>query len=397
MAHDVFISYSSQDKAVADAVCATLESKKIRCWIAPRDVPPGQPFAASLINAVKSARVMVLVLSEGSNQSQYVLRELNEAVDKGIPIIPFRIEEVEPSEELRFYIKSLHWLDAMDPPMERHLNKLADSVQALLSVGEGDQPPVAEAVVAVPSKKRSTLPLWVLALIGLAVVIVLGVVGLWLIPRLNSAPSSPPSPTIALVADSTDVTVPDLTQSLEPSAEPGWSDLRPLTFEIPSDFLWTQSGDGSYTALAQHDNDSFAWSHEIVEGDLILNLDITSDDDYFMGHIIVYGDAMGFSDGNLIFQIGDENRIIKHSVYIDEELTFLAGYNTDREGQGQTYAVTIEVIDDTASLFVDGRKVISAPLDDEVNRSGRIALFRYWPAEEVTFSNIQVKTRGSGD
>ncbi|MBE9474675.1 MAG: toll/interleukin-1 receptor domain-containing protein, partial [Chloroflexi bacterium] len=131
MAHDVFISYSSQDKTVADAVCATLESRKIRCWIAPRDVQPGQPFAASLINAVKSAHVMVLVLSEDSNQSQYVLRELNEAVDKGIPIIPFRIEDVEPSEELRFYIKSLHWLDAMNPPLERDLKKLAESVEAL--------------------------------------------------------------------------------------------------------------------------------------------------------------------------------------------------------------------------------------------------------------------------
>ncbi|NQT71340.1 MAG: toll/interleukin-1 receptor domain-containing protein [Chloroflexi bacterium] len=37
MAHDVFISYSTNDKTVADAVCATLESQKIRCWIAPRD------------------------------------------------------------------------------------------------------------------------------------------------------------------------------------------------------------------------------------------------------------------------------------------------------------------------------------------------------------------------
>ena len=48
MAHDVFISYSSQDKAVADAVCATLERGKIRCWVAPRDVPAGKPYAATI-------------------------------------------------------------------------------------------------------------------------------------------------------------------------------------------------------------------------------------------------------------------------------------------------------------------------------------------------------------
>ncbi|HUV28219.1 MAG TPA: toll/interleukin-1 receptor domain-containing protein, partial [Anaerolineales bacterium] len=118
MAHEVFISYSSENKTVADAICAMLENRKIRCWIAPRDVPPGKLYGASLLNAVKSARVMVLILSEDTNQSQYVVRELNAAVAKGVPIIPFRIEEVLPSEELGFYIDSLHWLDAMNPPLE---------------------------------------------------------------------------------------------------------------------------------------------------------------------------------------------------------------------------------------------------------------------------------------
>ena len=43
MAHDAFISYSSKDKTIADAVCARLEARGIRCWIAPRDVRPGAP------------------------------------------------------------------------------------------------------------------------------------------------------------------------------------------------------------------------------------------------------------------------------------------------------------------------------------------------------------------
>jgi hypothetical protein len=36
MAHDVFISYSTKDKPIADAVCGTLERNGVRCWIAPR-------------------------------------------------------------------------------------------------------------------------------------------------------------------------------------------------------------------------------------------------------------------------------------------------------------------------------------------------------------------------
>jgi hypothetical protein len=57
MAHDVFISYSNQDKAVADAVCAMLEASKIRCWIAPRDVPPGQPWPAAIIRARRRKKI----------------------------------------------------------------------------------------------------------------------------------------------------------------------------------------------------------------------------------------------------------------------------------------------------------------------------------------------------
>ena len=134
MAHDVFISYSTKDKTVADAVCAKLESQKIRCWIAPRDVPAGQPFAASLVKAIRASSVIVLILSQGSNQSTHVLREVGEAVDSGIPILPLRIEDVNPTDELHYYIKSIHWLDAMSPPLERHLEKLTASVQALINV-----------------------------------------------------------------------------------------------------------------------------------------------------------------------------------------------------------------------------------------------------------------------
>jgi hypothetical protein len=189
MAHDVFISYSTKDKAIADAVCATLESQKIRCWIAPRDVPPGQPYAASLVNAISESSVVVLVLSEGSNSSNHVLRELSEAVDHGIPIMPFRIHDIQPSTEMRFYIKSIHWLDAMTPPLEKHLDKLTSSVQALLSAGEEPkhnlQPMKVAPISSVTTQKRSAIPVWlviILAFIGLIIIggmLIIGGFGLW--------------------------------------------------------------------------------------------------------------------------------------------------------------------------------------------------------------------------
>ncbi len=87
-AHDVFISYAASDKAVADAVCATLEAERIHCWMAPRDVMPGQSYAQALVNAIHAARVFVLVFSSATNQSHQVERELDMAVTSRLPIDP---------------------------------------------------------------------------------------------------------------------------------------------------------------------------------------------------------------------------------------------------------------------------------------------------------------------
>jgi ketosteroid isomerase-like protein len=152
MAHDVFISYSSKDKAVADAVCATLEARKIRCWIAPRDVLPGMPYGQALSDALHASRVMVVVLSSNSNASQQVMREVEAAVDRGITIVPLRIEDVQPSGSMEFFLKAIHWLDALTPPLEQHLQKLAESIQRLLE-SSSPAPDVARSRFAMPASQ----------------------------------------------------------------------------------------------------------------------------------------------------------------------------------------------------------------------------------------------------
>jgi hypothetical protein len=115
MAPDVFASYSSQDKPIADAVCAALESKKVRCWIAPRDILAGIPYGEALTKALDGGRVRVLVPSVKANESRHIIREVESAVDKGIPIVPFRIENFQPSKSLDYFLKAIHWPAASIP------------------------------------------------------------------------------------------------------------------------------------------------------------------------------------------------------------------------------------------------------------------------------------------
>ena len=137
MAHDVFVSYSSRDKPTADAVVARLEAARLRCWVAPRDILPGMEWGEGIIDGINRSRVMVLVFSSNANASPQIRREVERAVNKGLPIIPFRIEDILPSRSLEYFLSSPHWLDALTPPVEAHIQRLADAVTTLLSRLDG--------------------------------------------------------------------------------------------------------------------------------------------------------------------------------------------------------------------------------------------------------------------
>jgi hypothetical protein len=130
--HDIFISYAHPDKLIADAVCAKLESRNIRCWIAPRDVPPGKNFPEAIIDGIDGGKVMVVIFSSHANNSPHVIRELTNAVNKGRIIIPFRIEDVLPSKSMEYLISLPHWLDAVTPPLESHIEVLAKTLECII-------------------------------------------------------------------------------------------------------------------------------------------------------------------------------------------------------------------------------------------------------------------------
>ena len=128
----VFISYSSEDKPVADAICNYLESREIRCWVAPRDILPGMNYQESIIDAIDSSSIMVLIFSSHSNKSPHVLSEVNEAMSNEVIIIPFRIEDILPSKAMKYLISTPHWLDAMTPPLEQHIRELEETIRILI-------------------------------------------------------------------------------------------------------------------------------------------------------------------------------------------------------------------------------------------------------------------------
>lgn len=215
MAHDVFISHSTSNRPVANAVCAALESIGIRCWVAPRDVLPGRPYSGEITRAIQQSRAFVLIFSEHSNNSEQVLREVQLAANSRLHIVQFRIDPVSPSDDLEYYLSGPHWLDAVTPPLEDHLGQLKSSIQALLSLPPAappdktaaaappiapvspppplarNIPPAAAPAVAAPPSSN----LWKWVALGVAAVAALGCVAFVLIFTLLR--SKPPPTTAA--------------------------------------------------------------------------------------------------------------------------------------------------------------------------------------------------------
>lgn len=151
MNYDVFISYNTQDKQIADAICHYLEARTLRCFIAPRDIVPPD-WAGSITRAIEHSQAFVIVVSEHAVQSNEVAKEITLATRVSNYIFPFRVDDSILDSRMTYHLAAFHWIDAVTPPMEQRLQELADRVCAALS-SDGGQDSGEDITVA----SRNTL------------------------------------------------------------------------------------------------------------------------------------------------------------------------------------------------------------------------------------------------
>jgi hypothetical protein len=148
MSRDVFVSYSVPDHDCAVELVARLEARGLSVWIAPRDISPAADWAEEIIDAISSARLMVLVFSSHSNASPQVRREVERAVHKQIPVLTFRLEDIVPSKSLEYFLSSQHWLDGFPAPREAQYERLCTHVAARLRAPDASRPAPVGAATA---------------------------------------------------------------------------------------------------------------------------------------------------------------------------------------------------------------------------------------------------------
>jgi hypothetical protein len=159
MAHDVFISHAHKDITIANAIGDNLEAAQVKCWITERDIPAGENWPEATRNAIRSSRLVVLLLSENANAASHIEREIAHAFYTGRTIFPVRLTNTPLKRDFLYYLGNVRCFDAFNPPTEQYFEALVASVQGKMRVGA--VPLNAVAPNAVPSRsarvERKTL------------------------------------------------------------------------------------------------------------------------------------------------------------------------------------------------------------------------------------------------
>lgn len=122
--YDFFISYSTKDKDIASKIVDVIESTGHTCWIAPRNIPYGTPYARAIMEGIDECEKFIVLITNNSIKSEDVLNEVDNAHAIKRMIIPVRLTETQLPRELNYYLSRTQWL-SIDT---KNLNEIVNSL-----------------------------------------------------------------------------------------------------------------------------------------------------------------------------------------------------------------------------------------------------------------------------
>ena len=199
MSAPIFISYSSKDRDMAETICRALEARGHTCWISCRDVYPGQNFQEAIVQALRSAQVMLLVFTSNANNSDEIKKELVLAGRHRVTVVPIRVEDVVPNDAFAYEFATRQWIDLFSD-WEKEIERLAVRIGQILQTGKPPDDAGAEAATFAGARRRigatrRSGPAIVAATSALvAVLLVIGAAVLYLRPFARAPSAASPAP-----------------------------------------------------------------------------------------------------------------------------------------------------------------------------------------------------------
>lgn len=160
---DIFISYSSKDERIANEICVAFENEGLNCWIAPRNIHVGKEYGGEIIKGIEESKVFFLCLSKAANESQHVLREVERAVNRKMPVIVYQHEETVLSKSLEYFLASTQWFV---PGENNGMDELIQIVKKLRGKSGSEEKTATVMTEPTGTKKNSRKLLWGIGAVG---------------------------------------------------------------------------------------------------------------------------------------------------------------------------------------------------------------------------------------
>lgn len=222
----IFISYSSCDRVVAEALLNYLENRGIKCWIAFRDITSGN-FSGEITRALRDSDIMVVVCSKDSCRSEHVKNEVTLAFNKHKHIIPYLLEDDPFDDDLEYFLSLKQHIKTRNDQakdfalIEKFIRDYRGEPAApVVSAAPVAPAPVAPAPVApAPATEKKIGPGLVIGIV--AAVLLLGGGGAFFLLK-KPAPQQPKESAVAVTQEQPQDQPQDATVAVtqEPSKEP---------------------------------------------------------------------------------------------------------------------------------------------------------------------------------
>ena len=134
---DVFISYSHQDKNIAERICKILQGYGISFWIDLEGVRHGDDFKEDIVDAIEISKILLFISSANSNQSRNTIKEVGLAEKNNKVILPVRIDDSPYNKSLEYDLCNRHWIQLSDMgDIETLGQQIKDNISFYLNRGD---------------------------------------------------------------------------------------------------------------------------------------------------------------------------------------------------------------------------------------------------------------------
>ncbi len=136
----VFISYSSQNTDIANSVRERIEKCGISTWMAPDDIPVGSTYPKSINVAIINCSCFLLILTDASQSSVWVGKEVERAISKKRPLLPVEFEHVDLNDAFDFYLCDAHRISMQGKDIGgKAFDKVITTIKSYVGVANNDK------------------------------------------------------------------------------------------------------------------------------------------------------------------------------------------------------------------------------------------------------------------